>query len=137
MFGFDDVGVVVICLTELLFIDYWCSHFIVPELGPEVKFTYASHKAVEEYKEAKAVSISMCVNIKAFCIFWHIIEKHCNDIIFRSGSKLERSYRNEWVSILLFGAYFLFCAQASTWPYVLLLVVVSARCPVWGIMINA
>ncbi|XP_052175520.1 5-methyltetrahydropteroyltriglutamate--homocysteine methyltransferase-like [Diospyros lotus] len=28
-------------------------HFIVPELGPDVKFSYASHKAVEEYKEAK------------------------------------------------------------------------------------
>lgn len=33
------------------------SHFIVPELGPDVNFTYASHKAVDEYKEAKAVSI--------------------------------------------------------------------------------
>ncbi|GJM96075.1 hypothetical protein PR202_ga12882 [Eleusine coracana subsp. coracana] len=29
-------------------------HFIVPELGPTIKFTYASHKAVSEYKEAKA-----------------------------------------------------------------------------------
>lgn len=32
------------------------SHYIVPELSPEDKFTYASHKAVNEYKEAKAVS---------------------------------------------------------------------------------
>lgn len=32
-----------------------CSHFIVPELGPDMKFSYASHKAVTEYKEAKAV----------------------------------------------------------------------------------
>lgn len=32
-------------------------HFIVPELGPEVKFSYASHKAVEEYKEAKALGV--------------------------------------------------------------------------------
>ncbi|KAK7264840.1 hypothetical protein RJT34_32452 [Clitoria ternatea] len=32
-------------------------HFIVPELGPEVKFTYASHKAVNEYKEAKALGV--------------------------------------------------------------------------------
>ncbi|PWA67418.1 5-methyltetrahydropteroyltriglutamate--homocysteine methyltransferase 2 [Artemisia annua] len=32
-------------------------HFIVPELGPEVKFTYASHKAVTEYKEAKALGV--------------------------------------------------------------------------------
>ncbi|KAF2306884.1 hypothetical protein GH714_022345 [Hevea brasiliensis] len=31
-------------------------HFIVPELGPDVQFSYASHKAVTEYKEAKAVS---------------------------------------------------------------------------------
>ncbi|KAF5751665.1 Cobalamin-independent synthase family protein isoform 1 [Tripterygium wilfordii] len=32
-------------------------HFIVPELGPDVKFSYASHKAVDEYKEAKALGI--------------------------------------------------------------------------------
>uniref|UniRef100_A0A8R7Q0B9 Cobalamin-independent methionine synthase MetE N-terminal domain-containing protein n=1 Tax=Triticum urartu TaxID=4572 RepID=A0A8R7Q0B9_TRIUA len=30
-------------------------HFIVPELSPATKFSYASHKAVSEYKEAKAV----------------------------------------------------------------------------------
>ncbi|KAL4591906.1 hypothetical protein LXL04_004881 [Taraxacum kok-saghyz] len=34
-------------------------HFIVPELGPEVKFSYASHKAVNEYKEAKAVRLGV------------------------------------------------------------------------------
>ncbi|KAL8517605.1 hypothetical protein ACS0TY_015744 [Phlomoides rotata] len=32
-------------------------HFIVPELGPDVKFSYASHKAVSEYKEAKALGV--------------------------------------------------------------------------------
>ncbi|KAL5724999.1 5-methyltetrahydropteroyltriglutamate--homocysteine S-methyltransferase [Ranunculus cassubicifolius] len=32
-------------------------HYIVPELGPELKFTYASHKAVSEYKEAKELGI--------------------------------------------------------------------------------
>ncbi|KAL8255755.1 hypothetical protein R6Q59_030822 [Mikania micrantha] len=32
-------------------------HYIVPELGPEVKFSYASHKAVNEYKEAKALGV--------------------------------------------------------------------------------
>ncbi|KAJ3674793.1 hypothetical protein LUZ60_005409 [Juncus effusus] len=32
-------------------------HFIVPELGPNTKFSYASHKAVTEYKEAKALGI--------------------------------------------------------------------------------
>ncbi|XP_008789650.2 5-methyltetrahydropteroyltriglutamate--homocysteine methyltransferase 1-like [Phoenix dactylifera] len=32
-------------------------HFIVPELSPVSKFTYASHKAVSEYKEAKALGI--------------------------------------------------------------------------------
>ncbi|KAJ4892822.1 5-methyltetrahydropteroyltriglutamate--homocysteine methyltransferase 2 [Raphanus sativus] len=32
-------------------------HYIVPELGPEVKFSYGSHKAVNEYKEAKALGI--------------------------------------------------------------------------------
>ncbi|KAK6926457.1 Cobalamin-independent methionine synthase MetE, C-terminal/archaeal, partial [Dillenia turbinata] len=33
-------------------------HYIVPELGPEVKFSYSSHKAVEEYKEAKALGVN-------------------------------------------------------------------------------
>ncbi|XP_073148772.1 5-methyltetrahydropteroyltriglutamate--homocysteine methyltransferase isoform X1 [Henckelia pumila] len=33
-------------------------HFIVPELGPDVKFSYASHKAVNEYKEAKALGVN-------------------------------------------------------------------------------
>ncbi|GLT81889.1 hypothetical protein SLE2022_003170 [Rubroshorea leprosula] len=32
-------------------------HFIVPELGPDVKFSYASHKAVNEYKEGKDLGI--------------------------------------------------------------------------------
>ncbi|XP_073062732.1 5-methyltetrahydropteroyltriglutamate--homocysteine methyltransferase isoform X1 [Primulina eburnea] len=32
-------------------------HFIVPELGPDLKFSYASHKAVNEYKEAKALGV--------------------------------------------------------------------------------
>ncbi|XP_049406581.1 5-methyltetrahydropteroyltriglutamate--homocysteine methyltransferase-like isoform X1 [Solanum stenotomum] len=32
-------------------------HYIVPELGPDVKFSYASHKAVNEYKEAKSLGI--------------------------------------------------------------------------------
>ncbi|XP_076951270.1 5-methyltetrahydropteroyltriglutamate--homocysteine methyltransferase-like [Bidens hawaiensis] len=32
-------------------------HFIVPELGPDVKFSYASHKAVTEYKEAKSLGV--------------------------------------------------------------------------------
>ncbi|KAJ8649663.1 hypothetical protein MRB53_002686 [Persea americana] len=32
-------------------------HFIVPELGPDMKFSYASHKAVTEYKEAKALGV--------------------------------------------------------------------------------
>jgi len=31
--------------------------YIVPELGPEFKFKYASHKAVHEYKEAKEIGI--------------------------------------------------------------------------------
>ncbi len=34
-----------------------CSHFIVPELGPETKFSYSSRKAVNEYKEAKEVEL--------------------------------------------------------------------------------
>ncbi|MCD7450748.1 hypothetical protein HAX54_008385 [Datura stramonium] len=32
-------------------------HFIVPELGPDVTFSYASHKAVDEYKEAKGLGV--------------------------------------------------------------------------------
>ncbi|XP_015873297.3 5-methyltetrahydropteroyltriglutamate--homocysteine methyltransferase [Ziziphus jujuba] len=32
-------------------------HYIVPELGPEVKFSYASHKAVNEFREAKSLGI--------------------------------------------------------------------------------
>ncbi|XP_043724442.1 5-methyltetrahydropteroyltriglutamate--homocysteine methyltransferase 2-like [Telopea speciosissima] len=32
-------------------------HYIVPELGPEFRFSYASHKAVIEYKEAKELGI--------------------------------------------------------------------------------
>ncbi|XP_028799828.1 5-methyltetrahydropteroyltriglutamate--homocysteine methyltransferase 1-like [Neltuma alba] len=32
-------------------------HYIVPELGPDVKFSYKSHKAVDEYNEAKALGI--------------------------------------------------------------------------------
>ncbi|KAK6141528.1 hypothetical protein DH2020_024729 [Rehmannia glutinosa] len=37
-----------------------CSHYIVPELGPEINFSYASHKAVQEYEEAKAVVSALC-----------------------------------------------------------------------------
>ncbi|XP_031258501.1 5-methyltetrahydropteroyltriglutamate--homocysteine methyltransferase 1 [Pistacia vera] len=32
-------------------------HYIVPELAPETKFSYASHKAVCEFKEAKALGV--------------------------------------------------------------------------------
>ncbi|KAK1282872.1 5-methyltetrahydropteroyltriglutamate--homocysteine methyltransferase [Acorus calamus] len=32
-------------------------HYIVPELGPDLKFSYASHKAVTEYKEAKELGV--------------------------------------------------------------------------------
>ncbi len=35
-----------------------CSHFIVPELGPETKFSYSSQKAVNEYREAKQVELA-------------------------------------------------------------------------------
>jgi len=65
-----DIAIVVLlmlCCNDLITELLWCwsSHFIVPELGPDVNFTYASHKAVEEYKEAKAV----CVKIKSpFCV---------------------------------------------------------------------
>ncbi|XP_066360583.1 uncharacterized protein [Miscanthus floridulus] len=42
------------------------SHVIVTELGPSTKFAYASHKAVSEYKEAKAVC---CCNNKYSQLF--------------------------------------------------------------------
>lgn len=45
-----DVGMVMTKTTHVL-----CSHYIVPELGPDTMFSYASHKAVDEYKEAKGV----------------------------------------------------------------------------------
>ncbi|XP_068338440.1 5-methyltetrahydropteroyltriglutamate--homocysteine methyltransferase isoform X1 [Pyrus communis] len=32
-------------------------HYIVPELGPHIRFSYASHKAVDEFKEAKALGV--------------------------------------------------------------------------------
>eukprot|EP00252_Welwitschia_mirabilis_P004465 TRINITY_DN147_c0_g1_i2.p1 TRINITY_DN147_c0_g1~~TRINITY_DN147_c0_g1_i2.p1 ORF type:complete len:789 (+),score=132.71 TRINITY_DN147_c0_g1_i2:71-2368(+) len=32
-------------------------HYIVPELGPRLSFSYSSHKAVDEYKEAKELGI--------------------------------------------------------------------------------
>ncbi|KAK1282251.1 5-methyltetrahydropteroyltriglutamate--homocysteine methyltransferase [Acorus calamus] len=32
-------------------------HYIVPELGPDLKFSYSSHKAVTEYKEAKELGV--------------------------------------------------------------------------------
>ncbi|KAH7561352.1 hypothetical protein JRO89_XS10G0215100 [Xanthoceras sorbifolium] len=32
-------------------------HYIVPELGPHANFSYASHKAVQEYKEAKGLGV--------------------------------------------------------------------------------
>ncbi|XP_072972504.1 5-methyltetrahydropteroyltriglutamate--homocysteine methyltransferase 2-like [Typha angustifolia] len=32
-------------------------HYIVPELAPDTKFSYSSHKAVSEYNEAKALGI--------------------------------------------------------------------------------
>lgn len=44
-----------------------CSHYIVPELGPHIRFSYASHKAVDEFKEAKAVSIPQLQYRLAFC----------------------------------------------------------------------
>ncbi|CAA2934900.1 5-methyltetrahydropteroyltriglutamate--homocysteine methyltransferase-like [Olea europaea subsp. europaea] len=34
-------------------------HFIVPELGPDVNFSYASCKAVDEYKEAKSIALAI------------------------------------------------------------------------------
>ena len=42
------------------------SHYIVPELGPEIKFKYSSHKSVDEYKEDKEVSIILCFTTITF-----------------------------------------------------------------------
>lgn len=71
-------------MTHILLID-WCSHFIVPELGPDVKFSYASHKAVNEYKEAKAVSFLASIPISYFCRFLFnfpsLCDKGCNNML--------------------------------------------------------
>ncbi|KAK4843214.1 hypothetical protein QYF36_005410 [Acer negundo] len=32
-------------------------HYIMPELGPDVKFSYTSHKAVNKYKKAKGLGV--------------------------------------------------------------------------------
>ncbi|XP_022869335.1 5-methyltetrahydropteroyltriglutamate--homocysteine methyltransferase-like isoform X2 [Olea europaea var. sylvestris] len=32
-------------------------HYIVPELGPDTEFSYASHKVVQEFKEAKSIGV--------------------------------------------------------------------------------
>ncbi|KAH1194385.1 5-methyltetrahydropteroyltriglutamate--homocysteine methyltransferase 1 [Glycine max] len=45
-------------------------HFIVPELGPDVNFTYASHKAVDEYKEAKAGIVLLAVVVFTCFLSW-------------------------------------------------------------------
>jgi len=51
-------------------------------LGPDVNFTYASHKAVEEYKEAKAV----CVKIeRPFALSYHREALFFYEMLFRSG----------------------------------------------------
>ena len=45
----------------------------MPELGPDVHFSYASHKAVEEYKEAKAVCID---DVYSLFIVLHVVKRH-------------------------------------------------------------
>ena len=64
---------------ELQFI-YWYSHFIVPEMGPDVEFSYASHKAVEEYKEAKAVCLMDCSPIPLIVHMVVLISKHLGNL---------------------------------------------------------
>ncbi|KAF1877678.1 hypothetical protein Lal_00040396 [Lupinus albus] len=54
-------------------------HFIVPELGPDVNFTYASHKAVDEYKEAKALGVDT-VPVLIGPVSYLLLSKHANGV---------------------------------------------------------
>ncbi|GAB2234922.1 hypothetical protein Droror1_Dr00004193 [Drosera rotundifolia] len=54
-------------------------HYIVPELGPDVNFTYASHKAVEEYKEAKALGVDT-VPVLVGPVSYLLLSKHAKDV---------------------------------------------------------
>ncbi|GAB4834093.1 hypothetical protein Ancab_032347 [Ancistrocladus abbreviatus] len=54
-------------------------HYIVPELGPEVKFSYASHKAVDEYKEAKALGIDT-VPVLIGPVSYLLLSKHAKGV---------------------------------------------------------
>ena len=55
----------------------------MPELGPDVNFSYASHKAVNEFKEAKAVSFpDVIIDIS---VFLHIKDNYgCIRMLCRS-----------------------------------------------------
>ncbi|KAK6152214.1 hypothetical protein DH2020_014849 [Rehmannia glutinosa] len=55
----DTTGLVVRLVFPLTFPwpEEMLPHFIVPELGPDVNFSYASHKAVNEYNEAKSLGV--------------------------------------------------------------------------------
>ncbi|KAK9125514.1 hypothetical protein Scep_014360 [Stephania cephalantha] len=54
-------------------------HFIVPELGPDTKFSYASHKAVNEYKEAKALGIDT-VPVLVGPVSYLLLSKHAKGV---------------------------------------------------------
>ncbi|XP_010909225.1 5-methyltetrahydropteroyltriglutamate--homocysteine methyltransferase 1 [Elaeis guineensis] len=54
-------------------------HFIVPELGPNTKFSYASHKAVAEYNEAKALGIDT-VPVLIGPVTYLLLSKHAKGV---------------------------------------------------------
>ncbi|XP_008778395.1 5-methyltetrahydropteroyltriglutamate--homocysteine methyltransferase 1-like [Phoenix dactylifera] len=54
-------------------------HFIVPELGPNTKFSYASHKAVAEYKDAKALGIDT-VPVIIGPVTYLLLSKHAKGV---------------------------------------------------------
>ena len=52
----------------------------MPELGPDTKFVLSSHKAVNEYKEAKEVRVPCFFNSYVLCIFKQYIYILCRQI---------------------------------------------------------
>ncbi|KAL9228644.1 hypothetical protein vseg_004199 [Gypsophila vaccaria] len=66
-------------------------HYIVPELGPDMKFTYSSHKVVDEYKEAKALGLDT-VPVIVGPVTYLLLSKPANGIkkTFRLLSLLEK-----------------------------------------------
>ncbi|XP_068669777.1 5-methyltetrahydropteroyltriglutamate--homocysteine methyltransferase 2-like [Aristolochia californica] len=54
-------------------------HYIVPELGPDLDFSYASNKAVTEYREAKELGIET-VPVLIGPVSYLLLSKHANGV---------------------------------------------------------